>query len=173
LHFIPSGPNSFVNLPREGGVAYAAQESWVQNETIRVRHIIPLECRGPFVPRKISFLGVLSMKHDTKRVRHTFTLSDVVLASEQSSINVLWNATSPCSKLVIGLRSEKKDSPSGLLVSWSFDDGSYCIPLSFSGGQKVILFFSCVHHPSCFLGTDYACEGHILPCRNSSTRRCQ
>lgn len=36
LHFIPSGPDSWFNLPRKEGVAYAAQESWVQNETIRV-----------------------------------------------------------------------------------------------------------------------------------------
>lgn len=36
MHYIPSGPDSFFNLPRDGGVAYAAQESWVQNETIRV-----------------------------------------------------------------------------------------------------------------------------------------
>ena len=36
MHYIPSGPDSFVSLPREGGVAYAAQESWVQNETIKV-----------------------------------------------------------------------------------------------------------------------------------------
>ncbi|KAF8876209.1 multidrug resistance-associated ABC transporter [Gymnopilus junonius] len=35
LHFIPEGPDSWFNLPRDGGVAYAAQESWVQNETIR------------------------------------------------------------------------------------------------------------------------------------------
>ncbi|KAI0932659.1 hypothetical protein AcW1_000282 [Taiwanofungus camphoratus] len=35
LHYIPSSPDSFFNLPRAGGVAYAAQESWVQNETIR------------------------------------------------------------------------------------------------------------------------------------------
>ncbi|EMD39557.1 hypothetical protein CERSUDRAFT_111872 [Gelatoporia subvermispora B] len=35
MHYIPSGPDSFVSLPRKGGVAYAAQESWVQNETIR------------------------------------------------------------------------------------------------------------------------------------------
>ncbi|KAI0357911.1 P-loop containing nucleoside triphosphate hydrolase protein [Trametes cingulata] len=35
MHYIPAGPDSFVSLPREGGVAYAAQESWVQNETIR------------------------------------------------------------------------------------------------------------------------------------------
>ncbi|ETW87620.1 ABC transporter [Heterobasidion irregulare TC 32-1] len=35
MHFVPSGPGSWYSLPREGGVAYAAQESWVQNETIR------------------------------------------------------------------------------------------------------------------------------------------
>ena len=35
LHYVPSGPDSWFNLPREDGVAYAAQESWVQNETIR------------------------------------------------------------------------------------------------------------------------------------------
>ena len=37
MHYIPAGPDSFFSLPRTGGVAYAAQESWVQNETIRVR----------------------------------------------------------------------------------------------------------------------------------------
>ena len=35
LHYLPAGPDSWCNLPRGGGVAYAAQESWVQNETIR------------------------------------------------------------------------------------------------------------------------------------------
>ncbi|CAA7262907.1 unnamed protein product [Cyclocybe aegerita] len=35
MHFIPSNPNSCFNLPRGEGVAYAAQESWVQNATIR------------------------------------------------------------------------------------------------------------------------------------------
>ncbi|KAJ7078086.1 hypothetical protein C8R44DRAFT_992812 [Mycena epipterygia] len=35
MHFTPSSPNSWYNLPRAGGVAYAAQESWVLNETIR------------------------------------------------------------------------------------------------------------------------------------------
>ena len=37
MHFIPQGPDSFYNLPRSGGIAYAAQESWVQNDTIKVR----------------------------------------------------------------------------------------------------------------------------------------
>lgn len=32
---IPSSPRSRLQLPRAGGVAYAAQESWILNETIR------------------------------------------------------------------------------------------------------------------------------------------
>ncbi|KIJ38971.1 hypothetical protein M422DRAFT_258389 [Sphaerobolus stellatus SS14] len=35
MHFVPSTVDSWFNLPREGGVAYAPQESWVQNATIR------------------------------------------------------------------------------------------------------------------------------------------
>ncbi|KAJ6501692.1 hypothetical protein C8R47DRAFT_1193380 [Mycena vitilis] len=35
MHFIPSGPTSWYNLPRAKGVSYATQESWVQNETIK------------------------------------------------------------------------------------------------------------------------------------------
>ncbi|KAF5317788.1 hypothetical protein D9619_012656 [Psilocybe cf. subviscida] len=35
MHFMPSAPDSSFNLPRNGGIAYATQESWVQNETIR------------------------------------------------------------------------------------------------------------------------------------------
>ena len=35
MHFVPSTADGWFNLPRNDGVAYAAQESWVQNETIR------------------------------------------------------------------------------------------------------------------------------------------
>ncbi|RXW15228.1 hypothetical protein EST38_g10627 [Candolleomyces aberdarensis] len=37
MHFAPSEPDSLFSLPhaRAGGVAFAVQESWVQNETIR------------------------------------------------------------------------------------------------------------------------------------------
>ncbi|KAF8157953.1 multidrug resistance-associated ABC transporter [Crassisporium funariophilum] len=35
MHFVPPSLDSWYNLPRGNGVAYAAQESWVQNETIR------------------------------------------------------------------------------------------------------------------------------------------
>ncbi|KAK7694257.1 hypothetical protein QCA50_001437 [Cerrena zonata] len=35
MHYIPLGSQAAVSLPREKGVAYHAQESWVLNETIR------------------------------------------------------------------------------------------------------------------------------------------
>ncbi|KAI9061281.1 P-loop containing nucleoside triphosphate hydrolase protein [Trametes sanguinea] len=35
MHYIPAGLDSYVSLPRDGGIAYAAQESWVQNDTIK------------------------------------------------------------------------------------------------------------------------------------------
>ena len=35
MHFTPSQADSWFNLPHGGGVAYAAQESWVQSATIR------------------------------------------------------------------------------------------------------------------------------------------
>ncbi|KAJ7852957.1 multidrug resistance-associated ABC transporter [Mycena leptocephala] len=34
-YFTPSSPQAWYNLPRDGGVAYAAQESWVQSATIK------------------------------------------------------------------------------------------------------------------------------------------
>ncbi|KAF8477848.1 hypothetical protein JB92DRAFT_2801159 [Gautieria morchelliformis] len=38
MHFEPNGAKAGFRLPREGGVAYAAQEAWVQNETIKASH---------------------------------------------------------------------------------------------------------------------------------------
>ncbi|EIN07964.1 P-loop containing nucleoside triphosphate hydrolase protein [Punctularia strigosozonata HHB-11173 SS5] len=35
MYYHSDGPDSWYNLPRNGGVAYAAQETWVLNETIR------------------------------------------------------------------------------------------------------------------------------------------
>ena len=36
MYYKPNGPDSWYNLTRNGRVAYAAQESWVLNETVRV-----------------------------------------------------------------------------------------------------------------------------------------
>ncbi|KAJ6619498.1 P-loop containing nucleoside triphosphate hydrolase protein [Mycena sp. CBHHK59/15] len=35
MHFTPAGPEPWLNLPREGGIAYASQQSFVQNESIK------------------------------------------------------------------------------------------------------------------------------------------
>jgi ABC-type transport system involved in cytochrome bd biosynthesis fused ATPase/permease subunit len=35
MHYVPTGSGSWVNTPRDGGIAYCAQESWVQSLTIR------------------------------------------------------------------------------------------------------------------------------------------
>jgi ABC-type uncharacterized transport system fused permease/ATPase subunit len=35
MHYVPTGSGSWVNIPRDGGIAYCAQESWVQSLTIR------------------------------------------------------------------------------------------------------------------------------------------
>ncbi|KAI0258755.1 hypothetical protein BC834DRAFT_974824 [Gloeopeniophorella convolvens] len=40
MHFIPTQPNSWFHLPRTNGVSYAAQESWVQNETSEYTNIL-------------------------------------------------------------------------------------------------------------------------------------
>lgn len=51
MHFLPTEPNSWFNLPRNGGVAYAAQESWVINDTIRV-------CRFFYLSLLYSYLRI-------------------------------------------------------------------------------------------------------------------
>lgn len=71
MHFIRSTPDSWFNLPRVDGVAYAAQESWVQNETIRVSKILILTLHDlPIYIRKILCLEHLLMKIDIRKVSH-------------------------------------------------------------------------------------------------------
>lgn len=36
MYYNPGSPESWFSLPRKGGLAYAAQETWVLNDTIRV-----------------------------------------------------------------------------------------------------------------------------------------
>lgn len=79
MHFAPSAPDSWFALPREGGVAYAAQEAWVQNETIRVSVLgCALTWGGTNVMcgRKISCLVRSMMRNGTTRVRLNMELSD-------------------------------------------------------------------------------------------------
>lgn len=39
MHCAPNGAEPWVNLPRNGGIAYCPQEAWVLNETIKVRSL--------------------------------------------------------------------------------------------------------------------------------------
>jgi len=95
MHFIPSGPDSWYNLPRDGGVAYAAQESWVLNETIKARFTISLPSNrlSAYSFRTTSFSVHPLMKDGTKK----------------SFINADWNVISLFSKPVIIPKLEKRD----------------------------------------------------------------
>lgn len=50
MYYRPNGPDAWYSLPRENGIAYAAQESWVLNETVKVRHFArTLASEGHFI----------------------------------------------------------------------------------------------------------------------------
>ena len=61
MHFIPSGIDSWYNLPRDQGIAYAAQESWVQNETIRNNILFG----APYVEERYQ-KGLVNLFHATR-----------------------------------------------------------------------------------------------------------
>lgn len=69
MHYIPLGPDSWLNLPRDGGVAYAAQESWVQSDTIKVRMVLKAEIRRLTMGRKIFCSVLFTMRSVTRKVR--------------------------------------------------------------------------------------------------------
>jgi hypothetical protein len=84
---------SWFNLPGSGGIAYAAQESWVQNETITVNPPIFYDANAPLIlGRKTSF----SVAHSTGS------------GTTKSSINVGSLGTSPCLRLGTRLKLEKR-----------------------------------------------------------------
>lgn len=72
MHYVPLGRDSQLSLPRSGGVAYHAQESWVLNETIRVcvagSSYIDLPLTTSRYSRTTSCLILLMTMHGTKMV---------------------------------------------------------------------------------------------------------
>jgi hypothetical protein len=89
MHFVPSAPDSWFNLPREGGVAYAAQEAWVQNETIRVS-TVPMNNTQTLIAaaRTTFYLEPSTTKSDTTRVRAAERLGHSTLTI--CTIIVIW-----------------------------------------------------------------------------------
>jgi hypothetical protein len=63
LHYIPNTDSSWTNLPRAGGIAYAAQESWVLNDTIRNNIIFTSD----FDPTRYAKGGAFSVKYLCKK----------------------------------------------------------------------------------------------------------
>jgi ATPase subunit of ABC transporter with duplicated ATPase domains len=68
MHFIPMSPDAWYHLPRSGGVSYAAQESWVQNETIRVSPIYAVVHATQTKSRTTSCLAPRTMRSDIAKV---------------------------------------------------------------------------------------------------------
>ena len=82
MHYSPTASDSWFNLPRENGVAYAAQESWVLNETIKVRLHQETSCPRLHLLSITYSLGLLMMKSDTTKV----SLEDVRRYRETHSL---------------------------------------------------------------------------------------
>lgn len=79
MHYIPSKPGSWFSLPRLGGVAYAPQESWVLNTTIRASLLSMSLCtRLNFIFRKTLFSDRHIMKIATIKVCLAFAAFEMV-----------------------------------------------------------------------------------------------
>ena len=61
MRYEATSPNSFVSLPRGGGVAYHAQESWILNETIRVSFALFERSWSLNLDRRTTFCSVCLM----------------------------------------------------------------------------------------------------------------
>ena len=68
MHFIPMTADAWYHLPRSGGVSYAAQESWVQNETIRVSPTRAPGAHHLIKSRIISYSALRTTRSATKKV---------------------------------------------------------------------------------------------------------
>ncbi|KAI9436510.1 hypothetical protein BJY52DRAFT_1230473 [Lactarius psammicola] len=82
MHFVPMNPDSWYHLPRSGGISYAAQESWVQNETIRLRmtEMLALALFGSYTLMTVQtwFMGYWAEQYDIyppEQVNVTFYLT--------------------------------------------------------------------------------------------------
>lgn len=92
MHFIRSSAKSWFNLPTDGGVAYAAQESWIQNQTIKVCY--SCLCLGPSLVNTGSQQNIVfGATFDEKRYKKGKVTSTIfwlcLLTSRQYCTNVL------------------------------------------------------------------------------------
>ncbi|KAI0270713.1 P-loop containing nucleoside triphosphate hydrolase protein [Gloeopeniophorella convolvens] len=81
MHFHPHDAGSYVSLPRQGGIAYAAQEGWVLNDTIRANILFgaPME-EGRY--KKV--LEQCALVHDLS----LFAASDLTEVGEKARVTL-------------------------------------------------------------------------------------
>lgn len=99
MHFTPSEPDSSFNLPRAGGVAFAVQESWVQNETIRENILF----HSPYDEERYKKGGYSPRHHEA------ISSSIMLIFSNQFCISVVWSLTLSCSRPGMRRRLESAD----------------------------------------------------------------
>ena len=97
MHYVPLGLDSWVNLPKTGGVAYAAQESWVLNDTIKGNILFG----APFDEERYSQGMVFG----------GFWELTVTPWVSQSFTSAVSRAILLCSMLAIRLRLVRRESP--------------------------------------------------------------
>ena len=91
MHYIPLASDSFCKLSRSDGVAYAAQESWVQNETIRVSF---MRCRIRHLPLTTEHFRV---RTTSSSARHTTSDGTSLVRSTRPSHAYYLSLIGPCS----------------------------------------------------------------------------
>ncbi|OSX60068.1 hypothetical protein POSPLADRAFT_1048490 [Postia placenta MAD-698-R-SB12] len=120
MHYIPMTPDSWFNLPRGGGVAYAAQESWVQNETIRARITL---ARAVYSSAEILLLDdVLAALdvHTAKWIIGKCFKGDLIRGRTTHNVAL----ASPIADLVVSLGSDGKIHSHSTITSALEDDAA-------------------------------------------------
>jgi len=109
MHFTPMTPDAWYHLPRSGGVSYAAQESWVQNETIKVNTVRACGAHRLTKSRIIYCSVPRTTRNVTTKVPSLSAIRQFFfLTPWQLSTSVVCNVTSACSMLEMRQKSEKR-----------------------------------------------------------------
>jgi ABC-type uncharacterized transport system fused permease/ATPase subunit len=101
LHHIPMNSKAWLSLPRATGVAYAAQESWILNDTIKNNIVFTSEWdEERYKKGKPNMAGI-------------WAHSMLTIMSFQCYLNVDWRKTLAYSNLGMRRRSARRVSLSG------------------------------------------------------------
>jgi ABC-type uncharacterized transport system fused permease/ATPase subunit len=125
LHHIPMGSKAWLSLPRAAGIAYAAQESWVLNDTIRNNIVFTSE----WDEERYKKGGSDILENDVQLM--------LTGTSYKYCISADWRRTLACSKPGIRRKLARRVSPSGSSrIARPQSKVSGMLTVYYSGGQK-------------------------------------